>query len=112
MATLEEKVNEAPWWDSMASAYSASKAVKILLAGIDAGYNYLSCVSIAGGLYLGLKSLFLCVKYLASFATNPFKNYDISLFLAKNKEWYNPLWLPRPHAIGGTLSATTYLTGF
>lgn len=118
METLDDKVNEtkidkkSSIWDAMVAAYSSSKSVKILLATLTAGYNYLDCIIASSGFYLAFKTIGILAKSLVKFIVNPLKNYNP--FTYENLRLYYPFYqkVKRPHAIGAMLSTTAYATGF
>ena len=114
--TLDDKVREEKGetsvWDAMTAAYSSSKSVKVLLTTLLSGYGVLDSLLLSSGLYAGLKTVSLGVKYIAKLVANPFRNYSPRKFLRQNLKFYNPLSTPRPTGIGAMLSTTNYMTGF
>jgi hypothetical protein len=114
--SLEQRIEEdtkSSLWDFFVAAYSSSRAVKILLSTISAGYSYIACAAASVGFYLATKTIGLTVKYITKFVINPLKNYNPIDFIYKNISSYNPFGQQkRPHFMGAALSGINYLTGF
>lgn len=110
---IVEEDTKSSIWDFFVAAYSSSRAIKVLLTTLAAGYNYVACMAASVGFYLASKTVGLITKYIAKFIINPIKNYNPIDFIRKNLKSYNPLGPQRrPHFMGATLSGVGYLTGF
>lgn len=115
--TLEERMykHERPkLLDSLMSAYSSSKAVKLGLAAIASGYTYYFAAALSGAFYLAAKTAAIAAKNIVNFVFNP-----ISYFKNITKNFYDAVEFYRPFGrytnstiLGGTLSTVTHYTGF
>ena len=108
--SLEQKISQQPSiWDSIAAAYSSSKAVKVGLMALEYSYGLAAVASV--GFYVAARSIYAAIKgvfKLMTFQYNSAKEaYD------DIKDAYNPFGkVKRSTILGSTLGSISHITGF
>lgn len=58
--SLEEKINsenDSTFWDFFVGAYSSSRAIRVLISTLTAGYSYIASIATSVGFYFATKTI-------------------------------------------------------